>query len=80
MPSPPGLHVHDMQGIFQEAGLEHVVLLAAGRQGWGRIDLQEPPGEGGERRVLGYLVPGGLRISLRSALSPHFHLKIAFSD
>ena len=28
----PGLHVHDVQGVFQEAGLELIVLLAAGCQ------------------------------------------------
>lgn len=55
-PSPPALHVHDVQGVFQEAGLELIVLLAAGCQRWGRIDLQEPPGEGKEGRVLG--LPG----------------------
>lgn len=31
LPSP-GLHVHDVQGVFQEAGLELIVLRAAGCQ------------------------------------------------
>lgn len=54
-----------MQGVFQEAGLELIVLLAAGCQRRERVDLQEPPGEGGEWRALGLPGPWGPGISWR---------------
>lgn len=63
-PPLPSLHIHHVQGVFQQPELHLVIVSATGQVGGGGIHLQKPPAGGGDDARRSWLRSSALDLRL----------------